>query len=198
MYNINPNLASLISARICHDLANPIGAIRNGMELMELSGAARTPEFELTADSVQNTNAKLNFFRIAFGPATMGELPASEIIRTLDDIFDSTRCQIDWQITNNIDRNDAKRLFLLILCLSSALPRGGTITASRTGNRTTLIAVGDKVQCEGQLWKSLAQNEESADLKASEVHFELARLECNVADHPITLEYSEQQATITL
>ena len=198
MYNNNPNLASLISARICHDLANPIGAISNGMELMELSGAERTPEFDLTADSVQNANAKLNFFRIAFGPATAGELSPPEIIRTLDEVFNSTRTQINWQITDSVDRNDAKRLFLLLQCLSSALPRGGAITASRTGNQTTLTAVGDRVQCDGTSWEGLATNTPNQKLKASDVHFELARLECNAADQPITLECNEQQAKITL
>jgi histidine phosphotransferase ChpT len=198
MYNNNPNLASLISARICHDLANPIGAISNGMELMELSGAARTPEFDLTADSVQNANAKLNFFRIAFGPATAGELSPPEITRTLDEVFNSTRCQIDWQITDSIDRNDAKRLFLLLQCLSSALPRGGAITVSRTSNRTTLAATGDRVQCDGPLWHGLSNNTPTPDVKASDVHFELARIECEIADQPITLECGEQQATITL
>jgi histidine phosphotransferase ChpT len=198
MYNINPNLASLISARICHDLANPIGAISNGMELMELSGAARTPEFELTADSVHNANAKLNFFRIAFGPTTAGDLPPPEITRTLDEVFNSTRCQVDWQISDSIDRNDAKRLFLLLQCLSSALPRGGVITVSRNANRTTLAASGDKVQCDGSLWDGLSTNTPIIDLKASAVHFELARIECEIADQPIALECTEQQATITL
>lgn len=198
MYNNNSLLASLISARICHDLANPIGAISNGLELMELSGAAHTPEFELTANSVQNSNAKLNFFRTAFGPATNGELSSVEITRTLSEVFNSARCQINWQITDNIERNDAKLLFLLIQCLSSALPRGGTISVSRIADKTILTAQGDKVECDNTLWKSFLANVQNPDITASEVHFELARLECENSGKTITPECTEQQIILTL
>ena len=198
MYNNNSLLASLISARICHDLANPIGAISNGLELMELSGAPHTPEFELTANSVQNSNAKLNFFRTAFGPATNGELSSVEITRTLSEVFNSARCQINWQITDNIERNDAKLLFLLIQCLSSALPRGGTISVSRIADKTILTAQGDKVECDNTLWKSFLANVQNPDITASEVHFELARLECENSGKTITPECTEQQIILTL
>ena len=198
MYNNNPHLASLISARICHDLANPIGAISNGLELMELSGASPSPEFELTANSVQNANAKLNFFRIAFGPTGAGELSPPEIIRTLREVFSSARCQIDWQLTENITRKDAKLLFLLIQCLSSALPRGGTILVSRIADKTTLIAKGDKVLCDNQGWTSFVANTANPDITASDIHFELARVELETTAKPLTLDFGEQMFVITL
>lgn len=31
-------LASLVAARLCHDLVSPLGAIGNGVELLEMSG----------------------------------------------------------------------------------------------------------------------------------------------------------------
>jgi histidine phosphotransferase ChpT len=198
MYNNNPALASLISARICHDLANPIGAINNGLELMELSGAMRTPEFQLTADSVQNATAKLNYFRIAFGAVVGSDLSPPDITRTLSDVFNNTRCQIDWQIINNVKRQDAKMLFLLIQCLSSALPRGGNITVSQTGTQTTLNASGDKIMCDDASWQPLVQNTPYMDIKASDVHFELARIECEIAGKSITLDFTEDRATLTL
>ena len=38
-----PDLAALIGSRICHDLISPIGAIGNGVELLMMDGAAKTP-----------------------------------------------------------------------------------------------------------------------------------------------------------
>ena len=32
------NLAALVTSRLCHDLVSPLGAIGNGLELLELSG----------------------------------------------------------------------------------------------------------------------------------------------------------------
>ncbi len=64
-----PDLAALIGSRICHDLISPIGAIGNGVELLMMDGAAKTPELALIAESVANANARIRFFRVAFGAA---------------------------------------------------------------------------------------------------------------------------------
>ena len=64
-----PDLAALIGSRICHDLISPIGAIGNGVELMMMDGTAKTPELALIAESVANANARIRYFRVAFGSA---------------------------------------------------------------------------------------------------------------------------------
>jgi histidine phosphotransferase ChpT len=165
---------------------------------MELSGASRTPEFDLTASSVQNANAKLNFFRVTFGPATDTELSQSEINRILTDIYSNARCQVSWQVTNAIPRQEAKLLFLLIQCLESALPRGGDITVFQNALNTTLIAQGTKINCDGPNWDLLLGKQFNPDLNASDVHFELARIESAVAERSITLDCEDHQVIITL
>ena len=44
----NVSLSALIGSRICHDLISPIGAINNGLELLDMSGGAPGPEASLT------------------------------------------------------------------------------------------------------------------------------------------------------
>ncbi|EAB6718228.1 histidine phosphotransferase, partial [Salmonella enterica subsp. enterica] len=34
-----PDLAALLCSRICHDIISPVGAINNGLELLEDGGA---------------------------------------------------------------------------------------------------------------------------------------------------------------
>ena len=58
-------LAATLASRICHDLTSPLGAIANGLELLTLSDAQRTPELDLIAESVESANARLRFFRLA-------------------------------------------------------------------------------------------------------------------------------------
>lgn len=95
------DLSALIGSRICHDLISPISAIGNGVELMELSGIERTPEIDLIAQSVENANARIRFFRIAFGKrGTGGKIAKSDIIGPLAalsgggvSIFCGHRCQ---------------------------------------------------------------------------------------------------------
>ena len=64
------NINALIGSRICHDLINPLGAISNGIELLEMAGVAQGPEMSLVSDSVENATAKLKMLRLAFGAAS--------------------------------------------------------------------------------------------------------------------------------
>jgi histidine phosphotransferase ChpT len=67
------DLTSLIGSRICHDLISPLGAIGNGVELLAMSGTAPGPEMDLISQSVENANARIRFFRVAFGAARGGQ-----------------------------------------------------------------------------------------------------------------------------
>ena len=51
------HIAALLGSRICHDLISPIGAISNGVELMQMSGADSSPELALISESVESANA---------------------------------------------------------------------------------------------------------------------------------------------
>ena len=63
------DLAALVGSRICHDLISPIGAIGNGVELMMMDRASASPELALIAESVASANARIRYFRVAFGTA---------------------------------------------------------------------------------------------------------------------------------
>ena len=95
-----PDITALVIARICHDLASPIGAIGNGVELVELRGKSLGEEGELVKASVNATVAKLKLFRIAFGQFHAEEmLNAAEI----------SAVQTDWNITGRIHVNFAPK-----------------------------------------------------------------------------------------
>lgn len=64
------DIASLVGSRICHDLISPIGAISNGVELIGMTQGTDGAEMSLINDSVQNANARIRFFRVAYGSAT--------------------------------------------------------------------------------------------------------------------------------
>ena len=93
-----PDITALVTARICHDLASPIGAIGNGVELVKLRGNSLGEEVELVKASVKAIVAKLKLFRIAFGQFHAGEmLNAAEI----------SAVQTAWNITGRIHVNFA-------------------------------------------------------------------------------------------
>jgi histidine phosphotransferase ChpT len=176
MYTKDLDIASLISSRICHDLVSPLGAISNGLELMELTGISRTPEFCLLSDSINNANARISFFRIAYGNATAdAHLSADFIQQTLRDNYCGKPVRIDWQAVGSHPRPLVKFVCLLILCLETALPRGGLITIRQSAGSWQLQAQADDISQAVQTWAVLAGTLPEPSLKASEVQFELAR-----------------------
>src|SRR5690606_5368835 len=63
-----PDLAALLCSRVCHDIISPVGAINNGLELLE-EGGADEDAMMLIRRSAINASARLQFARIAFGAA---------------------------------------------------------------------------------------------------------------------------------
>ncbi|RWL92157.1 MAG: histidine phosphotransferase, partial [Mesorhizobium sp.] len=63
-----PDLAALLCSRVCHDIISPVGAINNGLELLD-EGGADEDAMKLIRQSAKNASARLQFARIAFGAA---------------------------------------------------------------------------------------------------------------------------------
>src|SRR5437763_16309823 len=65
------DLAALLCSRVCHDLISPVGAVVNGIEVMEDDADEQTKAFaiDLIKKSANTASARLQFCRIAFGAA---------------------------------------------------------------------------------------------------------------------------------
>jgi histidine phosphotransferase ChpT len=65
---IDVAMLEVLASKICHDLISPIGAVNNGVELIEDMGPDAGPEATaLIAFSAQQASAKLQAFRMAYG-----------------------------------------------------------------------------------------------------------------------------------
>src|SRR6202050_5813963 len=65
------DLAALLCSRVCHDLISPVGAIVNGLEVLDQDKDEETKTFalDLIKKSARQASAKLQFCRLAFGAA---------------------------------------------------------------------------------------------------------------------------------
>src|SRR3979490_53816 len=64
-------LAALLCSRVCHDLISPVGAIVNGLEVLDDNPKPDDREFALglIRKSAKTASARLQFCRLAFGAA---------------------------------------------------------------------------------------------------------------------------------
>ena len=64
-------LAALISSKICHDVIGPVGAIYNGLEILDEDDDAEAKSYamDVIRNVTQQASARLQFARFAFGAA---------------------------------------------------------------------------------------------------------------------------------
>ena len=169
-----PDLVALLGSRICHDLISPIGAISNGVELLMMDGGTMGPEIALIAESVANANARIRFFRVAFGASgTDQRIGRAEVLSILADLTRGGRLTIDWRGPADLPRREVKLAFLLIQCLESAMAFGGRITIDPIDGRWTLTATATKLKLDADLWAHLSNPGAKVDITAAQVHFAL-------------------------
>lgn len=184
-------LADLIGSRLCHDLVSPLGAIGNGVELLEMTGAVKGPEMELIRDAVRDAQARIRFFRIAFGAAGPTQtISAREARSAIEDIYSTSRMKPDWTITTDLPRLRVKLAFLMVLCAETALPMGAALGMSVDANgQWHLNALSDRINMDDALWSVLrfGPNAAGRPLRPSEVQF--AALHAAAEDLDLTVNY---------
>src|ERR1700694_4135725 len=64
-------LAALISSKICHDVIGPVGAIYNGLEILDEDDDEEAKNYALNVirNVTEQASARLQFARFAFGAA---------------------------------------------------------------------------------------------------------------------------------
>ena len=167
------DFAALIGSRICHDLISPIGAINNGLELIEMSRPSISPEMALISESVTNASARIRFFRIAFGAASDQVVGRPEITAILADIYGPSRLTVSWTPLEGQPRHLVRLTFLALMYMETAMPYGGRIEVSEDEGQITLVGHADKYNFDETLWLPLAAGTPTGDLRPAQVQLGL-------------------------
>lgn len=125
-----PDLAALLCSRVCHDVISPVGAINNGLELLD-EGGTDADALDLIRTSALNASVRLKFARLAFGAS--GSVGASidtgEAEKAAKDFAAAEKkTEVSWSGPRAIiPKNQVKLLLNLFLVAYSAIPRGGSL-----------------------------------------------------------------------
>jgi histidine phosphotransferase ChpT len=194
----NANLAELIGSRICHDLISPIGAIQNGLELMSLTGdTGQSAEMDLISDSCAHANARIKFFRIAFGSSGSGQsISASEIRNVIAGMFQGDRLSATWVPLEGLPREEIQLALLALLCIDRALTRGGEVRIDRKGPDWHLSAIGTQIRIDAEIWKVLRNGAATPDIRPADVQFPL--LSVRAADLGRDINWREHDGALDI
>jgi histidine phosphotransferase ChpT len=96
---LHPRVLELVASRICHDLVSPVGAVNNGVELMqELGEDAGDEAVKLISDSAQQASIRLKAFRLSYGAAgTDKNIGFKEIREAFTDLLKAGRVQAEFE-----------------------------------------------------------------------------------------------------
>jgi histidine phosphotransferase ChpT len=126
------DLAALLCSRVCHDVISPVGAIVNGLEVLEDDNDASMRDFalDLIRKSARQASARLQFARLAFGAAGSAgaAIDLSDAEHVARGMFLDDKVALSWTAPRALlPKNRVKLLLNLLVIATNAVPRGGTI-----------------------------------------------------------------------
>lgn len=175
------DLAALLCSKVCHDVISPVGAIANGLEVLEDEQDAEMREiaFDLVRRSSVQASAKLQFCRIAFGAA--GSATSSIDTGDAEDVarkfIGNDKVTLEWEIPREIrPKNQVKLMLNLVMLANSSIPRGGMITMGVSeGGGLTARAEGKNAKVPEKTLVMLEGDaqEDAMDARLAQVYYTL-------------------------
>lgn len=131
-------LAALVSSRICHDVVGPVGAIFNGLEVLEDDDDEQVQKYamDVIRRNTKNAWARLEFARLAFGAAGSAgtDIPFNKIQDLANAILEEKH-KVEWSSTHDfMPKGYAKLILNLVVVAVAAIPRGGLIKFDVSGD----------------------------------------------------------------
>jgi histidine phosphotransferase ChpT len=166
---------------VCHDIISPVGAINNGLELLD-EGGADEDAMQLIRASAVNASARLQYARLAFGAAGSAgmQIDTGDAQNVATAFIRNEKPELEWNgVRALLPKNKVKLLLNLLLIANGAIPRGGKITVNledlETAPKFTLTATGPMVRVPPKFLElhSGAKPEEPIDAHAVQPYYTL-------------------------
>ena len=169
------DFSSFLVSRVCHDLVGPLGAVVNGLEVLEdeRDATMRADALKIVSTSATQALARLQFLRIAFGAAGSAgaELDLGEIGRLVTGLLDGGKVKLDWQAAHlNWPKDWAKLLMNSAMLAADCLPRGGQVRVTTSEDPSApsfkIIATGHTARVLDEVEKAVRGEASAAPIDA--------------------------------
>jgi histidine phosphotransferase ChpT len=155
--------AAFLVSRVCHDLVGPLGAVVNGLEVLEeeRDPNLRADALKIVGSSAEQALARLQFMRLAFGAAGSAgaDIELADVQQVIRPLLAGGRVRVLWLPPQAAwPKNWAKLLLNAVLIGADCLPRGGTlqIETGPSPVRLRIVAAGTGARISVETAKALA------------------------------------------
>ena len=136
-------LAALLCSRVCHDLISPVGAIVNGLEVLDDNPKPEDRDFalDLIRKSARTASARLQFCRLAFGAAgsSSAQIDLGDAQNMAKGHIEDGKITLSWNLPRLLlPKNRVKLLLNMLVIAQQTIPRGGTLTIDPVGEGETM------------------------------------------------------------
>jgi histidine phosphotransferase ChpT len=130
--------AALLCSRVCHDLISPVGAIVNGLEVLDDNPKPEDRDFalDLIRKSAKTASARLQFCRLAFGAAGSAgaQIDLGDAQAMARGHIEDGKTSITWNLPRILlPKNRVKLLLNMLVIAQQTIPRGGMLKVDPIG-----------------------------------------------------------------
>jgi histidine phosphotransferase ChpT len=198
-------LAALLCSRVCHDLISPVGAIVNGLEVLDDNPKPEDREFalELIRKSAKTASARLQFCRLAFGAAGSAgaQIDLGDAQNMARGHIEDGKTTITWNLPRLLlPKNRVKLLLNMLVIAQQTIPRGGSLTVDPIGEGQSvcfrITAAGLNARVQQNIADMLSTNHAPAS-DAHSVQPYYTRLLAEACGLTVALAAEGQSVTVT-
>lgn len=186
MTTADPDLhfSSLLASRLCHDVANPAGALSTALDVLntESDPGMRAHAESLLAESTERLLAVVKFARVAFGSSggPDGQIDTETIRQLSVPLYQFLKPELRWLLpTMALPKAEARSLMNLLMTAERLAPRAGSeVVVEEDGGSFLLVASGRRAGVPEDVAAALSG---AADLSVIEPKAMPALLACRLA-----------------
>lgn len=199
------DLAALLSSRVCHDVISPVGAIVNGLEVLEEEEDAemRSHALALIKSSANEASARLQFCRLAFGAAGSkgASIDTGDAEQVTRQLLADERTKLEWRVPRALmSKNKVKLVLNLCLIADAAIARGGEIVVEATGEGDAtgflIEARGTNVRVAANVAQLLAGESDDGSIEARSIGAYYAGLVARSCGLDLSVETTQEKLRI--
>lgn len=201
------DLAALLCSRVCHDVISPVGAIVNGLEVLDDEKDESMREFaqDLIRKSARQASSRLQFARIAFGAAGSAgaSIDLGEAAQVARGFVEDDRTKLIFDAPRVLLPKNQVKLFLNVLMLAmAAIPRGGEISVACAIDgdigRFTIKATGKTARIPPHAETLLRGESETGTIDAHAIQPYYTGMIAKAVGYAVTFSLVDDTATIVI